>query len=513
MDSRRLLIFIPTYNEAENVEALFCQICDLHLHTDFLFLDDNSPDGTGQIIDRLAVEYSNVNVIHRSGKLGIGSAHRAGILWAYEHGYDLLLTMDCDFTHSPARIPEFLVHAAAYDIVIGSRYLQKGSLRTWNLLRRTLTHFGHFLTTTFLRLPYDATGAFRVYHLGRIPRGIFDLVYSQSYSFFFESLYVFWLNGFTVKEIPLELPARTYGHSKMALRDTIRSSTLLVYLQLKTLIDRQSLLYAEEYQGSAEVPQTAAREEWDAYWLAKREPAALIYDLIAAFYRKFIIRRILNHFMEKHFAPNVRLLHAGCGSGQVDTDIARRYGVCALDISSHALALYRKFQPHAVEMIHGSIFAIPSANETYDGIYNLGVMEHFTEDEISLILREFHRVLKPGGKVALFWPPSFGLTVRFLGFVHWVLHKIGRPDVKLHPDEITHVRSRQQVRSYLQDCGFFLVEFYFGTLDLFTHAVVVGQKQGCGEQVVPVAGSSSPLGFGKRIRTGPPLERKNGGKG
>jgi dolichol-phosphate mannosyltransferase len=476
MDKARLVIFIPTYNEAENVEALFHQIRALQLDADFLFLDDNSPDGTGRIADRLAAEWPNVTVVHRPGKQGIGSAHRAGILWAYEHGYDFLLTMDCDFTHSPARIPEFLAHAGDYDIVIGSRYLQKGSLRTWNFLRRTLTRLGHLLTTTFLRLPYDATGAFRVYHLRRIPRGTFDLVYSQSYSFFFESLYVFWLNGFTIKELPLELPARTYGHSKMAFRDALHSSTLLVYLQLKTLIDRQSFLYAEEYQGSVGIPQTAARQEWDTYWLAKREPTALIYDLIAAFYRKFIIRRILNHFIYKHFAPDMHLLHAGCGSGQVDRDIGRHYAVYALDISSHALALYRKCQPRFVEILHGSIFAIPSADKTYDGIYNLGVMEHFTEDEIRVILKEFYRVLKPGGKVALFWPPSYGLTVRFLGFAHWVFRKLGKTNMKLHPDEITHVESRRQVRSYLEDCGFSLVDFYFGSRDLFTHAVIVGQK-------------------------------------
>jgi ubiquinone/menaquinone biosynthesis C-methylase UbiE len=258
---------------------------------------------------------------------------------------------------------------------------------------------------------------------------------------------------------------------------------------LKTLIDRQSLLYAEEYQSCAHVPHTAARQEWDAYWLAKREPTALAYDLVAAFYRKFIIRRILNHFLRKHFAPDMRLLHAGCGSGQVDRDIGPRYGVSALDISVHALALYRKFQPHAVELIHGSIFAIPSPNQTFDGIYNLGVMEHFTEDEIRLVLREFHRVLKTGGKVALFWPPSYGLTVRFLGFVHWMLRRFGRADVKLHPDEITHVRSRLQVRSYLEECGFRLIEFYFGGRDLFTHAVVIGQKQSREDNFNPLAAS------------------------
>src|SRR5690349_20504841 len=109
MDSdRKLLIFVPTYNEAENVEALYNQICDLKLDAHILFLDDNSPDGTGDIIDRLAAENPKVHVIHRPGKQGIGSAHTTGIRWAYQHGFQSLVTMDCDFTHSPQRIPEFL---------------------------------------------------------------------------------------------------------------------------------------------------------------------------------------------------------------------------------------------------------------------------------------------------------------------------------------------------------------------------------------------------------------------
>jgi len=241
----RLLIFVPTYNEAENVEVLFGQIRALGLNADILFLDDNSPDGTGQIIDRIAAENANVRTIHRTGKLGIGSAHVAGIRWAYEHGYKTLVTMDCDFTHSPDRIADFLAQAEGFDVVVGSRYMQKDSLQTWNLMRKTLTWVGHLLTTTLLRMPYDATGAFRLYRLDRIPAALFDLVESQSYSFFFESLYVLWLNGARVKEIPVELPARMYGHSKMRLKDVVRSTELLVYLFFKTRMNRQSLLCSE----------------------------------------------------------------------------------------------------------------------------------------------------------------------------------------------------------------------------------------------------------------------------
>jgi dolichol-phosphate mannosyltransferase len=482
-EHQKLLIFVATYNEAENVEALFQRIRQLNLAADILFLDDNSPDGTGCIIDRIAAENPNVHTIHRSGKQGVGSAHLAGIAWAYEHGYQTLVTMDCDFTHSPERIVEFLAHAEGHEIVVGSRYMQKGSLRTWNLLRKTLTHVGHLLTTGLLRMPYDATGAFRLYRLDRIPAGVFGLVYSSSYSFFFESLYVCWLNGARIHEIPIDLPARTYGNSKMALRDALRSTTLLAHLFVKTRIDSRALLYAEPFTTSVQLRPTTAQKEWDAYWFEKKKPGALVYDLIAAFYRKFIIKPSLNHFAQKHFSPHAEVLHAGCGGGQVDTDIAEKLRISALDISEQALSMYRKCQPRSERLMHGSIFEIAAPESTFDGVYNLGVMEHFTEPEIHRILTEFNRVLKPGGKIVLFWPPSFGLTVRVLAAVHWVLRKIGKSEIKLHPDELTHVRSRRQVRAYLAATGFSLQNFHFGCRDLFTQAVVVGQKGGASAQL------------------------------
>jgi len=498
---RKLLVFVATYNEAENVEALFHRIQRLNLGAGILFLDDNSPDGTGRIIDRIAAENCNVNVIHRSGKQGVGSAHLAGIAWAYEHGYQTLVTMDCDFTHAPERIVDFLAHAGEYDILVGSRYLQEGSLRTWNVLRKTLTHLGHALTTGLLRMPYDATGAFRLYRLDRIQSGVFSLVYSNSYSFFFESLYICWLNGARIHEISIELPARTYGHSKMAWRDVLRSTVLLGHLFLKTRIDHRALLYAEPFTISGQLEPTKAQQEWDAYWFEKKKPGALVYDLIAAFYRKFIIRPSLNHFAGKYFPPGAEVLHAGCGGGQVDTDIARTLRISALDISGQALSMYRKCQPQSERLIHGSLFGIAAPDSSFDGIYNLGVMEHFTEPEIHCVLTEFNRVLKPGGKIVLFWPPSFGVTVRVLAAVHWVLRKIGRSEIKLHPDEITHVRSRRQVRAYLAAAGFSLLNFHFGCRDLFTQAVVVGQKGGSAPQAY-TTDAANEIGSAKRMPMG-----------
>ncbi len=241
MLANKLLIFIPTFNEAENVERIFLQIRKLDLGADILFLDDNSPDGTGKIIDRIVSEHRNVQVIHRTGKLGIGSAHKVGIRHAYENGYDVLVTMDCDFTHSPEYILDFLKNKDKTDIVVGSRYMKKDSLATWNLFRKSLTHLGHFLTVVLLNMPYDASGAFRLYNLKNIDNNIFLMIRSNGYSFFFESLFILNLNKIGIYEVAIELPSRTYGTSKMKLSDAWKSFEFLISLYFRKLLNKKSL--------------------------------------------------------------------------------------------------------------------------------------------------------------------------------------------------------------------------------------------------------------------------------
>src|SRR4051812_31367649 len=153
----RTLIFIPSYNERENVRPMCEQILALGLDADVLFMDDNSPDGTGEILDQLALVHPRVRVVHRPGKLGIGAAHLDGIAYAYDQGYEVLVTMDCDFTHSPADIPLFLQASQRADICVGSRFLEKHSLPGWSMLRKSLTVLGHSLTKRLLGISQDAT--------------------------------------------------------------------------------------------------------------------------------------------------------------------------------------------------------------------------------------------------------------------------------------------------------------------------------------------------------------------
>ena len=217
-------------------------------------------------------------------------------------------------------------------------------------------------------------------------------------------------------------------------------------------------------------------QEWDKYWTKKKTKSQTVYRFIASIYRQLIIKRALNYFIKHEFKNGAKLLHAGSGAGQVDKDLVLKYTVTALDISAEALKLYKLCNGDKAKLMKASIFAIPAKNSTFDGIYNLGVMEHFTNEEDEKILKELRRVLKPKGKIILFWPPKFGPTVLFLNSTHFVLNKILKKNIRLHPEEISLLESKKQVEQILRETGFKLLKFYFGPKDLFTHCVVIAKK-------------------------------------
>ncbi|MBU3635953.1 glycosyltransferase [Polynucleobacter sp. es-GGE-1] len=242
----KLLIFIPTYNEINNVENILNEILAMNLNADILFLDDNSPDGTGSLLDSLADKQPCLSVIHRTGKLGIGSAHRDGILWAYKNGYRQIITLDCDATHPPKYIPDFIERAKSCDIVVGSRHINKLSLHDWSLKRKFLTKLGHWLTFYCLGIPYDATGAYRIYNLHKLPSSFLNKVRSQGYSFFFETLFVLHLNHYKVGEVAIHLPSRINDKSKMQYQDIYDSLRLLVVLFFEKLFHQKKFIIESE---------------------------------------------------------------------------------------------------------------------------------------------------------------------------------------------------------------------------------------------------------------------------
>ncbi len=221
--------------------------------------------------------------------------------------------------------------------------------------------------------------------------------------------------------------------------------------------------------------------DWDLYWArAQDRKRAGLYERIAKFYRDQIISRSAARVLSRHFVDSSRqrYLHAGCGSGGSDQRIPLRQArFHFLDLSAAALQLHQR-QPMGLRRTYlcGDILRLPYAPASMDGIFNFGVMEHFTEPQIEAILSEFRRVLKPEGRMVLFWPPDFGLSVLALGAYTGVVNRFRKEPLKLHPDEISRIHSFRWVRGLLQRCRLRVLRTEFGPGDLFTYVAVIAAK-------------------------------------
>ena len=182
------LIIIPTYNEALNIKSLIIKILKLKKNFDLLIIDDNSPDGTQSVIKKLKLK--NVFLIIRKNKNGIGSAHKVGLKWGYKRNYKKIITMDADGTHNPKYIKALLNVSIDTDLVVTNRFLKKESISTWPILRIIITHIRHYLIKLLLGMPYDASGAYRCYNTNKIKISDILKAKDNSYSFFWESLFL-----------------------------------------------------------------------------------------------------------------------------------------------------------------------------------------------------------------------------------------------------------------------------------------------------------------------------------
>lgn len=228
MNQQGILIMVPTYNEYGNVEVIADRIRTAVPAAKLLFVDDNSPDGTGQLIDKLAHADEQILVIHRPTKMGIGSAHLDAIFMAYSAKFTTFVTLDADLTHSPENIKTMLSALSGSDVATSSRFVNKEDLDGWNVRRKMTTRFGHLLTQLLLGLPYDSSSGFRAYNLLNIPENYFRIINATGYSFFFESLKILDLNNIKIVDVPMSLPPRTYGSSKMKTKDVISSFAYLI---------------------------------------------------------------------------------------------------------------------------------------------------------------------------------------------------------------------------------------------------------------------------------------------
>jgi dolichol-phosphate mannosyltransferase len=224
------LIVVPTYNEKENIREVISAVLALEHDIAMLIVDDNSPDGTGGIVDEIAAREPRVHVIHREGKLGLGSAYITGFKWALANtDAQFIFEMDADFSHNPATIPKFLHEIRSHDVVLGSRYLHGVTVVNWPLSRLILSCGANIYTRIVTGLPLkDSTGGFKCFRREVLRQLPLDTVRSDGYSFQIEMNFLCWKKGFRIKEIPIIFEDRRVGVSKMS-RKIIWEAAFMVW--------------------------------------------------------------------------------------------------------------------------------------------------------------------------------------------------------------------------------------------------------------------------------------------
>jgi dolichol-phosphate mannosyltransferase len=230
----RLLVSLATYNEAGNLAALVEEIHKFVPHAHVLVIDDNSPDGTGRIADELAAKDPRVHVLHRPGKLGLGTATLAAMNYAIEHGYDYLQNMDADFSHPPRFLPGILAGMDQHDVMIGSRYVAGGGTENWPLARKAISRSVNTLVRFLFRMPVkDASGAYRCYRVSKLREAHLEETRSRGYSFQQEVLFRCHKAGCRLGEYPIVFENRRAGASKVNTREAVRSIGMILYLGLR----------------------------------------------------------------------------------------------------------------------------------------------------------------------------------------------------------------------------------------------------------------------------------------
>ncbi|MEW6016095.1 MAG: polyprenol monophosphomannose synthase [Candidatus Zixiibacteriota bacterium] len=237
--SNRPLIIFPTYNEKENIERIINAVLGQDDSIEVLVVDDNSPDGTGQIVDKLAAANRRIHILHREKKEGLGRAYIAGFKWAIERKYDYIFEMDADFSHGPDYIPDFLEAIKENDLVIGSRYISGVNVINWPMSRLLLSYFANVYTRIITGLPVrDATGGFKCFRRQALEAIPLDSIKSNGYIFQIEVSLRIWKKGMRLKEIPIVFVDRRLGASKMSKKIVREAIWKVWYLRLMSLLGR-----------------------------------------------------------------------------------------------------------------------------------------------------------------------------------------------------------------------------------------------------------------------------------
>lgn len=237
----KTLIIIPTYNEKENIAELIPQIFAVLPEAHILVVDDNSPDGTGDIVaDLIQSTYSgSLHILRRAGKLGLGTAYIAGFKWALAREYELIFEMDADFSHDPKYLPAFIAMAASNDLVLGSRYVPGGGVRNWGMIRQFISRGGSFYARTILGISIrDLTGGFKCFRRQVLEKIGLEDIKSNGYSFQIEMTYRAVRKGFRIGETPIVFEDRTAGKSKMSRKIFLEAIIMVWRLRLDSSIGK-----------------------------------------------------------------------------------------------------------------------------------------------------------------------------------------------------------------------------------------------------------------------------------
>lgn len=235
----KALVIIPTYNEKENLKKIITQVLKMDGRIDVLVVDDNSPDGTGELADKLSKSNERVRVIHRKKKLGLGSAYVAGFKYALERGYDYIFEMDADFSHDPQDLKRFLTQIEDCDLVIGSRYKNGVSVVNWPMSRLLLSYFANIYAKIVTGVPiHDLTGGYKCFQRRVLESIDLDEIASDGYGFQIEINYKAYRKRFRVKEIAIIFVERRSGVSKMSKRIIWEAFFLVWKLRLRSFLER-----------------------------------------------------------------------------------------------------------------------------------------------------------------------------------------------------------------------------------------------------------------------------------
>jgi len=226
---KRALILFPTFNEKENIRSIVETALAEDERIEALIIDDNSPDGTGDIADDMAANNPRIHAVHREKKSGLGTAYIAGFKWAIEHKYDYVFEMDADFSHDPQYLPDFLAAIQEYDLILGSRYISGVNVINWPMSRLLLSYYANVYTRMVTGLPVrDATGGFKCFRREVLESIDLDQVRSNGYTFQIEMSMRAWKHGFRIKEIPIVFKDRQLGTSKMS-KKIVREAIWMVW--------------------------------------------------------------------------------------------------------------------------------------------------------------------------------------------------------------------------------------------------------------------------------------------